>query len=161
MSVTTDSFTITRTLKACPAHVFAAWSDPSLKRRWFVDHDGPDWKTLYYDLDFRVGGKERGAWRMSATDQTPMAGEHANETTFLEIKDEELIVYAYTMAMNGAIHSASLATVEFMPAGGGTEIRYSESIVLIGESDGIEGRKNGWSWLLDQLETVLTETADA
>ena len=35
-----DSFAIERVFHACPAHVFACWADPELKRQWFVDSDG-------------------------------------------------------------------------------------------------------------------------
>ena len=153
-----DSFTITRDIAACPAHVWAAWSDPDLKRRWFVDHDGPEWQTLRYENDFRVGGRERGAWRMDRTEQTPMAGEHTNETIYLDIADGMRIINAYTMAMNGKVHSASLATVTFENAGAGTRLTYTEQITQLEGSDGLDSRRNGWGWLLDMLDRVLEET---
>ncbi|SHG86499.1 SRPBCC family protein [Marivita hallyeonensis] len=154
-----DSFSLTREIAACRDHVWAAWADPTLKRAWFVDHDGPEWKTVHYNSDFRVGGWERGGWKMEATDHTPMAGEHSNETVYLEIEDRARIIYAYTMAMNGKIHSASLATVTFEDAGGGTRLTYTEQITQLDGSDGLESRKNGWNWLMDMMDKVLKETA--
>lgn len=152
-----ESFTLERTYAACRAHVFALWSDPDLKRRWFVDNDGPGWETLEYGLDFRVGGREHGRWRMAAGDLT-MAGEHANETVFLEIVEGERIIFAYTMAMDGRIHSASLATVTFEEAGGGTKLTFTEQLTALEGSDGAERRSNGWGWLLGNIEATLAET---
>ncbi|MFQ6547452.1 SRPBCC family protein [Aestuariibius sp. 2305UL40-4] len=156
MAVEHQSFTIERSIRACPGHVFAAWTDPALKRRWFVDHEGPGWETLDYALDFRVGGREHGRWKMAATDVT-MAGEHANETVYLDIVDGERIVYAYTMAMDGRVHSASLMSVEFEESGGGTLLRLTEQGAFFDGSDGIERRKGGWEWLLGALASALAE----
>lgn len=154
-----DSFTLSREMSACREHVWAAWANPDMKRAWFVDHDGPDWTTLHYENDFRVGGRERGSWKMEVTDQTPLAGEHSNETVYLDIEDGFRIVFAYSMAMNGKVHSASLATVTFEDANGGTRLTYTEQFTQLDASDGIDGRKNGWGWLMDSLEKVLKDSA--
>ena len=56
-SVSHSTFVIERTLAFSPAQVFAAWSDPRAKARWFV---GPDeWEKSDHQLDFRVGGRSR------------------------------------------------------------------------------------------------------
>ena len=72
-------------------------------------------------LDFRVGGREAGIFSLA---EGPGAGEHANHTTYLDIADGERIVFAYTMALNGRIHSASLVTVTFEDLGGATRLTY-------------------------------------
>ena len=156
MIPTHDSFTLTRDIAACPAHVFACWADPALKRRWFVDSDGPGWTEREYTLDFRVGGRETGRFELA---EGPGAGEHGNVTHYLDIAPDARIVMAYTMAMNGRIHSASLVTVTLEPSGGGTRLTYHEQMTLIGESDGVAGRRHGWEHLLDALENTLMETA--
>ena len=58
MSISHENFTIERTIAAPPDRVFDLWSDTAKKRRWFVDSDGPEWTTLEYDVDFRVGRSE-------------------------------------------------------------------------------------------------------
>lgn len=159
MTVSHDSFSLERRLPAAPARVFRAWADARQKRRWFVDNDGPEWTTLYYENDFRIGGRERGAWRMEHTDKT-MAGEHANETVYLDIVTDERIVYAYTMAMDGTVHSASLATVTLEPDADGCRLTYTEQGAFFAGSDGVGMRRGGWSWLLDNLErSLMPETA--
>lgn len=141
-----ESFTITRTYEKCRAHVWSAWSDRNKKWRWLR---GDTAVPPEFVFDFRVGGEER------STFTSPM-GKHENHTVFFDIKDEEHIVYSYSMAMNGRVHSVSVATVTFTDAGGGTTMTYVEQITLIGPSDGAEGRQHGWSALFDQIEPLLT-----
>ena len=156
MTIIHDSFTIERRLRACPAHVWAAWAESDLKRQWFIDSDGEGWRTLDYSLDFRVGGTETGRFVLASG---PGAGEHANATYFLDIVSGERIAYAYSMTMNGRIHSASLATVTFAEAGGGTLLTYTEQGAWFAPGDGVEGRREGWETLLAALERVLDATA--
>ena len=156
MTITHDSFTIERRLRACPAHVWAAWAEADLKRQWFVDSDGAGWQTLDYSLDFRVGGSETGRFVLASG---PGAGVHANVTHYLDIVPGERITLAYTMAMNGQIHSASLSTVTFAEAGGGTLLTYTEQGVWFAPADAVEGRREGWETLLAALERTLDATA--
>ena len=147
-----ESFTLTRTIRACPAHVFALWSDAGAKRRWFVDSDGPEWSEADFSLDFRVGGTEQG--RFTATDG-PAKGVHENVTHYLDIVPDERIAFAYTMAFGGRIHSASLATVTFQDDGGGTKLTFTEQAAHFPPSDGREMRQAGWTHLLDALTNQL------
>lgn len=152
-----ETFTITRTLSARPETVFRAWADPALKRRWFVDSDGPQWSERRYELDFRVGGRETGSFELA---DGPGKGTHENVTHYLEITPNARIVYAYTMAMNGRIHSASLASVGLEPSGDGTRLTYTEQGAFFEGSDGANMRRGGWEHLLTALETfVEKETA--
>jgi uncharacterized protein YndB with AHSA1/START domain len=57
-SVTHATFTVERSYDASPARVFAAWADPAAKARWFASPE--EWGPDEFDLDFRVGGRERG-----------------------------------------------------------------------------------------------------
>ena len=147
-----DAFTLTRTLSARPADVFALWSDAEAKKRWFVDSDGPEWTLDAYELDFRVGGQELG--RFELTDG-PGKGLHENRGHYLDIVPNERIAFAYTMALDGRIHSASLATVTFTDEGGGTRLTYHEQIANFPPSDGVEGRRGGWTHLITALEREL------
>ena len=108
-------------------------------------------------MDFRVGGREHGRFVLLA--KTPAEGEHVNETVFLDIAEGQRIVFAYTMALNGRIHSASLATVRFTEAGAGTRVSYTEQGAFYDKGDGVNGRKAGWTSILDALARQLkTET---
>lgn len=52
-STTHETFVLERTYPAPPPKVFAAWSDPEAKVRWFSP------SATDHTLDFRVGGQER------------------------------------------------------------------------------------------------------
>jgi uncharacterized protein YndB with AHSA1/START domain len=142
-----ETFVIERVLTKCPAHVFSAWSDPDKKRKWFVE---PSRKADSYVNDFRVGGREYGAFENDM-------GLHENETRYFEIIPDELIVFGYAMAMNGRVHSVSLVTVRFADEGGGTRLSYTEQMCVIEPSDGAPGREHGWKALLDAMERTLAQ----
>ncbi len=135
-----DAFTIERVYPNCRDHVWAAWADAEMKRKWFGNG--------FISMEFRVGGTERGAFSNDM-------GEHTKNATYFEIKDKERIVYAYSMAMNGTVHTVSLATILFADEGGGTRLTYKEQMCIIPPSDGAEGRKHGWGALLDALAGYL------
>jgi len=135
-----DTFTIERLYPNCLAHVWAAWATREKKAAWFGDG--------LKEMDFRQGGREYGAFENEM-------GLHTNETTYFEIKEHERIIYAYSMAMNGRIHTVSLATVEFEDAGGGTRLVFTEQMCVLPPSDGAAGRQHGWSALLDGLAACL------
>ena len=148
-AISHDGYTLTREIAACPAHVFALWSDPEKKQAWFVDGGAPERDQSF---DFRIGGTETGRF---VIETGPGAGEHRNVTHYLDIAEARHIVMAYTMAWNGRIHSASLVTVTFEDLSGGTRLTFSEKMTLIGESDGAARRQHGWGALLDRLEEML------
>ena len=142
-----DSFTIERTYPNCREHVWSAWSTTDKKAKWFGGGD--------HSMDFRVGGAERSASRMASD-------EHVNETRYFEIVEDERIVMAYSMAVNGRVHTVSLATVVLADEGGGTRLTFTEQMCVIPPSDGIEGRRHGWTELLAALERFLaSDTPEA
>jgi len=134
--------TIERVFPNCVDHVWAAWAIPEKKKAWFGEG--------LVELDFRTGGAERSTF---VTDM----GTHTNETRYFEIKERKRIVFAYSMAVNGRIHTVSLATALFSELGGGTKLTYVEQLCVIPPSDGAEGREHGWHALLDGLESYLAE----
>ena len=156
MTPSHDSFTLTRDLRGSRANAWAAWADPTLKRKWFVDSDGPLWIDHGHALDFRVGGVETGAFELT---DGPGKGLHENVSHYLDIAPEERIVYAYSMAMNGKIHSCSLSTVTFADQDGGTRLTYTEHGVFYDTSDGVARRRGGWDHLLTALDAYLSEKA--
>lgn len=135
-----DSFTVERIYPNCRDHVWSAWSMPAKKAKWFGGGD--------HSLDFRAGGGERASF-------CDEMGEHVNETRYFEIVEGERIIMAYSMAVNGRVHTVSLATILFADEGGGTRLTFIEQMCVIPPSDGVEGRRHGWGELLGGLETFL------
>lgn len=135
-----DDFTIERVYPNCREHVWSAWSSPAKKRRWFGEG--------LEELQFEVGGSERSRFHDAM-------GEHVNEGRYFAIEPGRRIVLAYSMALNGRVHTVSLATIAFVDADGGTRVIYTEQMVVIPPSDGAAGRRHGWGALLDRLKEFL------
>lgn len=136
-------FTIEREYDVPPTRLFAAFASPVSKRRWFVDGEG--WSVDAFDMDFRVGGFERSTFRFG--DGPPVA----NDTLYCDIVPDRRIVVTYTMTVAGAPISSSLATIEFLPEGGGTRLIYTEQDAFLGGADQSGDREAGCRELLEKL----------
>jgi len=68
---------------------------------------------------------------------------------------ERRIVFAFTMAIEGKIMSASLGTVEFEPDGKGTRLIVTERDAFLDGIDKSGTRKNGVGGLLVKLGPYL------
>jgi len=149
-----STFQLERKLKASRERVFAAFADERAKRRWFFG-GGPH--TLEgHELDFRIGGRERAQMKMGPG--TPVAGMTlVNEAMYEDIVPSQRIVTAYRMSMNGKVFSASLATIELLPEGSGTELIFTHQGAYFENADGPEMRKDGWEKLLNKLVKELGE----
>ena len=146
-----STFTIERTYPAAPARVFAAFSDPATKRRWFAEGEG--WEIQEFIVDFRVGGSERSRFTFRG------GVDMRNDTTYLDIIPEQRIVLAYSMTMGDKRISASLATVALVPAGPGTRLVFTEQGAYFDDADGPKNREQGWGVLLGQLAEELRKSA--
>src|SRR4051794_152399 len=99
-SVTHATFVIERSYAASPTRVFAAWSDPATKRKWFAGP--PDWVDSGYSLDFRIGGREH-------SNGGPKGGTvHRYDATYLDIVPNERIIIVYEMHLDDTRISVSL-----------------------------------------------------
>jgi uncharacterized protein YndB with AHSA1/START domain len=146
-SVTHATFVVERTYGASPSRVFAAWSQPAAKARWFA---GPDeGGTAEFELDFRVGGREinRGG--------PPGGPVYSYEARYQDIVPEQRIVYTYEMQLDETRISVSLATVEFKLAGGGTQLIVTEQGAYLDGHDTPAQREHGTGELLDALGAEL------
>jgi len=147
-SVTHSTFVIERSYRATPERVFAAFSDPATKRRWFAEANGR--QAEVFESDFQVGGRERTVSLLGET--TPFPGVAlTNDTVFLDIVPNRRVVLAYTMSLGENRISGSLATFEFLATETGTDLVYTEQGAFYEGSDGPARREDGWRKLLDSL----------
>jgi uncharacterized protein YndB with AHSA1/START domain len=138
-SVEHGSFVVERVYDASPDRVFAAWSDPEAKARWFDGSQGD------YELDFRVGGWERHGGML------PDGHEYAFQAVYQDIVPGRRIVYAYDMLLDGIRISVSLATAEFKPERDGTRLVFTEQGAFLDGHEVPTQREHGMGSLLDSL----------
>lgn len=153
-----STFTLERSFKATPERVFAAFSEPASKRRW--NYSGEKHEVLHHELDFRVGGGERSAMKLGPG--LPVSGMTLTmDSVFEDIVQNERIVWAYRMAMDGRTFSASLATVELKKTSTGTDLFLTHQGAYFEGADGPEMRKGGWTELLEKLAKEVEKTVQS
>lgn len=160
MTMLHASFTVERTFKHAPARVFHAFADAKIKERWFRESKDP---AAAFALDFRVGGKENSLFHTPKDNEAipphVRGAAFTNETFYHDIRENERIVFSYSMAINGDVMSVSLATIEIAPASGGSRLTYTEQGVFYANADGPELRTGGWNDLLNKLGAELDQRA--
>jgi uncharacterized protein YndB with AHSA1/START domain len=142
-SVEHATFVVERTYDASPDRVFAAWSDPEAKARWFDGSEGE------FELDFRVGGRERGRGTL------PDGRAYAFQALYQDIVPAQRIVFTYDMLLDGTRISVSVATVQFRPERAGTRLVFTEQGAFLDGHETPGRREQGMGSLLDALAAEL------
>jgi uncharacterized protein YndB with AHSA1/START domain len=151
-AVVHNTFVVERAYPVPPGRVFAAFSDPAKKRRWYAD--GETKQIESYDLDFRVGGKEHYA--SAFNEGHPLAGRTLkSENIYRNIVPNRRIIFTSTMALEDKPFSISLGTVELLPSENGTDLILTFQSAFLEGADGPEMREAGWRALLDKLAAEL------
>jgi uncharacterized protein YndB with AHSA1/START domain len=140
------TFTLERSYPVAVEHVFAAWSEPAAKARWFA---GP---TSEHALDFRIGGVETAS------------GEHDGNTlrfttTYADIVAGERIVYTSTLHAGDVLATVSMTTVEFVPMADSTRLILTEQGTYLDGHELPQWREKGTGDQLDALGAQLTNGA--
>jgi uncharacterized protein YndB with AHSA1/START domain len=152
LSTVHDTFVLEREFPKPPEKVFAAFSDPAKKRRWYAESAMHD--ILSYELDFRVGGAELLQSRMKPG--TPIAGALLTwSQTFSDVVENRRIVIAQVLSRDNTRISCSLMTVEFVASGAGCRLVFTHQAAFFEGADGPQMRKMGWQALFDTLGREL------
>jgi uncharacterized protein YndB with AHSA1/START domain len=129
-----------------PTTLFAAFSEPARKRRWFADRDGQHAEQF--------GGIERVLYRMGP--ETPFPGVAISTVaTYQDIVPNLRVVFAQTMTLGDRHITSALVTFEFLPNAAGTDLICTHQGAFYEGSDGPKMREDGWRRLLDLLEKSL------
>jgi uncharacterized protein YndB with AHSA1/START domain len=142
-SVEHATFVIERTYDASPDRVFAAWSDPEAKARWFDGSEGE------VEFDFRVGGRERRAGTL------PDGRAYTFQALYQDIVPARRIVFTYDMLVDEARISVSVATVQLRPERAGTRLVFTEQGAFLDGHEMPGRREQGMGSLLDALAAEL------
>jgi uncharacterized protein YndB with AHSA1/START domain len=145
-SATHSTFVIERDYDAPAPRVFAAWADKSAKDQWFGASEGE------HELDFREGGREHLLAEVHGAVYT-------YDALYQDIVADERIVFTYNMHRDGKRMSVSVTTVELLPAGARTHLRYTEQGVFLDGEDTPEMREQGTREMLDKLGAALAHGA--
>ena len=141
-TVLQPSLTLKRRLKAPPAKVFAAWTDPEKMKRWM----GPGEITaMRAESDTRVGGRYRIVM------QAPNGEEYDVGGVYREVVAGEKLVF--TWAWKSAPERESLVTLLLKPDGDGTLLTLTHE--QFADEDSRNGHEQGWNSSLDKLEKFV------
>ena len=150
------TFVIERNYSVTPQRVFAAFSDPAQKRRWYGR--GDQHEIEQFEMDFRAGGSERLHYRFG--EGSPFPGVLlTNEHLYLDIVQDTRIIMASAMAIGGKFISGTLETFEFLATEKGTTLIFTHQGAFLEGSGGPEMRQAGWEKLLDRLTVELNSHA--
>jgi len=131
-----------RRIKAAPAKVLAAWTDPEKVKHWM----GPgDVKVLSVESDPRVGGRFR--WVM----QSPNGEIHDVSGVFREVVPDQKLVF--TWAWKSTPERESLVTVSVKPEGDGTLLTLTHEQFF--DADARDRHQTGWTSALDKMEKMF------
>jgi uncharacterized protein YndB with AHSA1/START domain len=141
-TATKPSLTLKRRLKAPPAKVFAAWTDPEKVKGWMGPGDG---KVLNVECDPRVGGRYR--WVM----QSPDGEVHDVSGVYREFVPNHKLVF--TWAWKSTPERESLVTVEIKPDGDGSLLTLTHEQFF--DEEARDRHQGGWTRALDKFEKFV------
>ena len=138
---TTKAVIVTRTFRARPERVFAAFEDPAEMARWMGVRGS---KTAVQALDVREGGEVKVEMRWDNGMAIRLYG------TFQRVDKPSLL--QFTWAMEGDEANKGVVTVEFLPSGTGTEMTLTHK-GLTGSAQAQS--KAGWNAMFDSLQELV------
>ncbi|MBR1231038.1 SRPBCC domain-containing protein [Bradyrhizobium sp. AUGA SZCCT0182] len=142
MTWSLPSVTIVRRIKAPPARVWAAITQPKLMMQWWGPDAGP---TLRAEADVRPGGRFSVVFRL-------LNGEEHNPTgIYQEVIPERKLVFTWDLP--GTKARESLVTFLLEPDDGGTRLTLRHE--HLPDDEARKSHEQGWSGLLDKLPVFL------
>lgn len=136
------SLTLVRRIKAPPARVWAAITQPDPILQWWGPDAGP---TLSVVADVRPGGRFSVVFRLLNGD------EHNPTGIYREVVPEKKLVFTWDLP--GALEPESLVTFRIEPVEGGTELTLTHE--RLPDQEARTSHEHGWSGLLDKLPIFL------
>jgi uncharacterized protein YndB with AHSA1/START domain len=142
------SLTLKRRLKATPAEVYAAWTDPAKVVKWFGPDAGP---VKDAEIDARVGG------RYFVLFNTEDGEEHHVSGVYREVVPNEKLIF--TWAWRTMPERESLVTVLIAPDGSGSMLTLMHERFF--DEPARDRHREGWTGCLDKLARYFAESVPA
>lgn len=152
---TDTSLHISRVFDAPRELVFKAWTQPAHMAHWFCPQG---FKSLFVDVDLRVGGKYRFAMLSESSGKTHIAGGQ-----YREIKSPERLVYTHIWEQTCAdeceekeseLHGfETVVIVEFIAQGDKTLVNFTHEGLPTHED--VLSHTKGWSSFLEHLGSYV------
>lgn len=138
----TPSLTMKRRLKATPADVWRAWTDPKLLVRWF----GPEnVETLEAELDVRVGGAYRILMLENNGERHQVLGHYQ------EVEEHRRLVFSWSWISTP--ERVSKVTVTLKPDGPETILTLLHEQLF--DEQAVKGHTHGWTGTMEKLEAFF------
>lgn len=143
--LTQPSLTLARRLKASPAKVFAAWTDPQKIIQWFGPAETKDDSVEVKEMDVRVGGAFRISFVAKDGEYHEVGGK------YLEVLPNERLVFSW--AWHSTPERQSQVTIVLKPEGDMTFLTLTHEKFF--DEAARDGHKHGWTGTLDKLERLF------
>jgi uncharacterized protein YndB with AHSA1/START domain len=143
--LTKPSLTLKRRLKAPPAQVFSAWTDPEKLIRWIGPSDTVA-NSARAELDVRVGGRYRISFK------TENGEYHEVHGVYREVAPPSRLVF--TWAWHSTPERESLVVLTIAEDGDGTMLTLHHEQFF--DEQARDGHRRGWTGTLDRLDSYLS-----
>jgi uncharacterized protein YndB with AHSA1/START domain len=143
--LTKPSLTLKRRLKAPPAQVFSAWTDPEKLIRWIGPSDTIA-NSARAELDVRVGGRYRISFK------TENGEYHEVHGVYREVAPPSRLVF--TWAWHSTPERESLVVLTMAEDGDGTMLTLHHEQFF--DEQARDGHRRGWTGTLDRLDGYLS-----
>lgn len=147
----THELVLTRRIKAAPAKLFRAWTEPELMKQWFCPRP---WTTPVIETDLRAGGASYVLMRGPNGEEMPNRGQ------YLEVVPDRKVVFtdAYVGDWQPSAKPFFTAVITFEDDGAGGTLytaRARHWTAADCEQHEKMGFHEGWGKAADQLEALV------
>lgn len=133
--------------------LFAAWTDAAQRSVWCAP--GVGWELAHHHQDLRVGGVDAARFGPKGEPIYLSSGH------FLNVVPDRRLVTVLTVHVREVPHTATLCTIDFLPAGDGRT-----RVIITDQSTYLDGpaapslRRASWEALMQRLEEHLALDMD-
>jgi len=143
--LTKPSLTLKRRIKAAPAQVFSAWTDPQKIVCWFGPTQTTD-GSVQADMDVRVGGRYQIGFTTEDGERHEVGGVYREVVPYSRLQ--------FSWAWHSTPERESLVTITVAKDGDGSILTLHHEQFF--DDKAREGHQRGWTGTLEKLERFLT-----